>query len=127
MVFQHANEWSLDFQISKFPLKVCLYFLQAGDFILERRYNIKLKDSDKEITCRKNKLLINAIKSALKRLRVGGETGGRQLRGLVRSVSQTLFWFALINAQPQKIKRTTFLFRINKHASRETVRINREG
>ena len=71
---------------------------------------MKLKDSDKEITCRKNKLLINAIKSALKRLRVGEEMGARQLQGLVRLVSQTLFWFALINAQPQKIKRTTFPF-----------------
>ena len=39
-----------------------------------------------------------------------------QLQGLVRPVSQTLFWFTLINAQPQKIKRTTFPFRINKHA-----------
>ena len=41
------------------------------------RDNIKLKDSDKKITCRKNKRLINAIKSALKSLRVGGETGAR--------------------------------------------------
>ena len=40
-----------------------------------------------------------------------------ELRGLVRPVSQTLFWFALTNAQPQKIKRTTFQFRINKHSS----------
>ena len=77
---------------------------------------MKLKDSDKEITCRKNILLINAIKPALKRLRVGGESEQDQLQGLVCLVSQTLFWFALINPQPQKIKRTTFPFQINKHA-----------
>ena len=33
-----------------------------------------------------------------------------QLRGLVCPVSQTLFWFALINAQLEKIKGTTFPF-----------------
>ena len=33
-----------------------------------------------------------------------------QLRGLVRPVSQTLFWCALVTAQLQKIKRTTFSF-----------------
>ena len=41
------------------------------------RENIKLKDSDKSDYLQKNKLLINAIKTALKILRVGGETGAR--------------------------------------------------
>ena len=53
----------------------CMYFLQAGDFILERKYQVEILI--KEITCRKNKLVITAIKSALKSLRVGGETGAR--------------------------------------------------
>ena len=47
-------------------------FLQVGDFILERKYQV---ETVKEIICKKNKLLINAIKSALKSLRVGGAQG----------------------------------------------------
>ena len=46
-------------------------------------------DVIKEINRRKDKLLIGAIESALKCLRMGGEPKIDQFRGLVRPVSQT--------------------------------------
>ena len=73
-----SKEWSFDFQISKFPESQTLRsFLQAGDFILAE--NIKLIDVIKENNCRKNKLLIGAIESALKSLRMVGETEARPI------------------------------------------------
>ena len=72
-------EWSFDIQISTLPESQSLRsFLQAGDFILAE--NIKLIDVIKEINCRKDKLLIGAIESALKSLRMGGEPKPDQFR-----------------------------------------------
>ena len=62
--------------------------LKAGDFISAE--NIELIDVIKELNCRKNKLLIGAIESALKSLRMGGASKRDQFRGLVRPVSQRL-------------------------------------
>ena len=63
--------------------------------------DIKMIDVMKEINCRKNKLPIGAIESALKSLRMGGEPKLDQFRGLVRPVSQTL---SRVAVQQQKIK-----------------------
>ena len=86
---EHVKEWSFDFQISKFPeSQTLISFLQTGDFILVE--NIQLVDVIKEIKCKKNKLLIGAIKSSMKSLRMGGEPTLDQFRELVRPLSQTL-------------------------------------
>ena len=62
-------------------------FLQAGGFIMAE--NITLIDVIKEINCRKNKLLIGAIESALKSLRMGGGPKLDQFQEPVRPVSET--------------------------------------